>query len=206
MESKKAVLYYRVSTDEQNCENQQSDLKRYCQFRNWSIAAEYKDEGISSRITRPEMEKMMNEIRRGTYNVLLVWSYDRFARNVAHLMMTLDELKNLGVDFASYRQQLDTTSPMGHMMFTVFAGFAQLERDMVSERTKAALARLKAQGKRLGPPITSPKVIAAAIEMRKEGLSMRKIAEASNMSLGWVHRILKSYQNGYTPTQIPRDS
>jgi DNA invertase Pin-like site-specific DNA recombinase len=205
MESKKAVLYYRVSTDEQNCENQKSDLERYCQFRNWAIAAEYKDEGISTRVTRPELEKMMTEIRRGTYNVLLVWSYDRFARNVAHLMMTLDELKNLGVDFASYRQQLDTTSPMGHMMFTVFAGFAQLERDMISERTRSALARLKSQGVKLGPPAAGPEVVAAVFEMRKTGLSMRKIAAAVRMSVGWVHGVLKDYQIENTPAQVPRD-
>ncbi len=191
MTDKRAVLYYRVSKDEQNCENQKADLHRYCEFRKWAMVGEYQDEAVSGlKIKRPGLDAMMSELRHGRYDVLLVWSYDRLARNVAHLMMTLDELKNLGVDFASYKQQLDTTSPMGHMMFTVFAGFAQLERDMISERTKSALARLKAQGKTLGRPPVDTRLMNEVDRLRQENLSIRQISTKLRMSAAWVHGVL----------------
>lgn len=191
--SKRAVLYYRVSTGEQTCDNQVADLRRYCEFRKWTVAGEFQDDAVSGlKKSRPGLDAMMKEIRQGKYNVLLVWSYDRLARNVAHLMMTLDELKSLSVDFASYRQQLDTTSPMGHMMFTVFAGFAQLERDMISERTKASLARLRAEGKTLGRPRESDSATIEYVKyLRGDDLSIRAIALAVGKSVGWVHGILK---------------
>ncbi len=193
MTDKRAVLYYRVSKDEQNCENQKADLYRYCEFRHWKVTGEYQDDAISGlKKSRPGLDAMMEKIRRGHYDILLVWSYDRLARNVSHLIMTLDELKSLEVDFASYKQQLDTTSPMGHMMFTVFAGFAQLERDMISERTKASLSRLKARGVRLGRPVEGDEQTIGMVKlMRKAKSSIREIAARVNMSPAWVHKVLK---------------
>lgn len=192
MTEKRAVLYYRVSKDEQNCENQKSDLKRYCEFRGWGVAGEYQDDAISGlKVKRPALDAMMSEIRRGKFNILLVWSYDRLARNAAHLVMTLEELKNLKVDFASYRQQMDTTTPMGNMMFMVCAGMAQMERDMISERTRASLARLKSEGVKLGRPEADPKKIGWAIALREQKLSIRKIGLALDMSPAWVHKVLK---------------
>jgi DNA invertase Pin-like site-specific DNA recombinase len=193
MNAKRAVLYYRVSKDEQNCDNQMADLHNYCEFRKWLVAKEYRDDAISgTKKSRPELDFMMREIRHGKYDVLLVWSYDRFARNALHLVTTLDELKNLGVDFASYKQQIDTTTSIGQMMFTLFAGIAQLERDMISERTKASLARLKASGVRLGRPVEGDagKLSMVSI-MRKDGYSIRRIAKDVEMSPAWVHKVLK---------------
>lgn len=198
MVDKRAVLYYRVSKDEQNCENQMADLRKYCKFRKWTAASEYQDDAVSGiKKARPALDKMMAEIRRGKFDVLLVWSYDRFARSAVHLVTTLDELKNLGVDFASYRQQLDTTTPMGDMMFTVFAGIAQLERDMISERTKASLARLKASGHILGRPKEhDAAVIERVIALRKEKNSIRYIGRQVGLSAAWVHAVLKENKYG----------
>lgn len=169
-----------------------ADLHKYCEFRNWKIAAEYRDDAVSgTKKSRPELDKMMAEIRRGRFNVLLVWSYDRFARNAAHLVNTLDLLHSLKVDFASYRQQIDTTTPLGNMMFMVFAGIAQMERDMVGERTRATLARMKAEGKRLGRPPAQDYLIKLVHTHRKANWSIRKIAEQIEMSPAWVHKILK---------------
>jgi DNA invertase Pin-like site-specific DNA recombinase len=193
MNEKRAVLYYRVSKDEQNCENQKADLHNYCEFRKWIVTGEYQDDAISGlKKNRPGLDQMMAEIRHGKFDVLLVWSYDRLARNLGHLVMTLEEMKNLNVHFASYKQQIDTTSPMGNMMFAVFAGFAQFERDMISERTKASLARLKASGVRLGRPVEGDAdKIKATQYYRAEGFSIRHIARSVDMSPAWVHKVLK---------------
>lgn len=191
MADKRAVLYYRVSTIDQNCENQMADLRRYCEFRKWQVVKEFQDDAISGlKINRPGLDSMMEEIRHGHFDVLLVWSYDRLARSSSHLVSTLDELKSIGVDFASYRQQIDTTSAMGNMMFTIFAGLAQLERDMISERTKASLARLKASGVRLGRPAADHEKIERTKQF-KGSFSIRKIATLVDMSPAWVHKILK---------------
>jgi DNA invertase Pin-like site-specific DNA recombinase len=191
---KKAVLYFRVSTADQTTENQVPDLRRYAEFREWEIAAEYRDEAMSgAKETRPQLEKMMSEIRAGKYNVLLVWSYDRFARSLIHLVTTLDQLRALGVDFVSFREQLDTTSPEGRMMFGFYAVMAEFERGRIAARTKATLARLKAQGKKLGrPPINNPEVISTAHRLRQEGHSLRFIATWTNRSKTWVANVLKT--------------
>ncbi len=192
MSDKRAVLYYRVSTFDQHCENQVPDLHRYCAFRNWKIEAEFKDEGISgTKQTRPQLEKMMMGIRRGLYDVLLVWSYDRFARSMIHLVTTLDQLRSLGVDFASFREQLDTTTPEGRMMFQFFALMAEFERNRTAVRTRATLARMKAEGKRLGRPIEYDSTMIERIwSDRKKGLSIRAIAREIEMSPAFVHKVL----------------
>lgn len=193
MTDRKAVIYTRVSTGEQNCENQLRDLKKYSDFRKWRIAGQFQDDAISGlKKKRPGLDEMMEQIRRGKYDILLVWSYDRFARSASHLVTTLDELKNLGVDFCSYQQQIDTTSSLGTMMFTLFAGIAQLERDLISERTKAALARLKDSGTVLGRPKTYDDDLVDRVKrLRANGLSMRQIANTINKSAAWVHGALK---------------
>lgn len=186
---KRAVLYFRVSTFDQNCENQVPDLYRYCEFRGWEKGGEFRDESTSGgKKTRPQLEAMMKEIRAGKYNVLLVWSYDRFARSLTHLVSTLDELRALGVDFASFREQLDTTTPEGRLMFGFYAVMAEFERNRMATRTRAALARLKAQGKRLGRPKMGGQYdLQRAVELRAKGYSLRAIASEIGLSRTWVY-------------------
>jgi len=185
---KKAVLYFRVSTADQNCENQVPDLRKYCEFRGWENVGEFRDEGVSgAKETRPQLEKMMQEIRAGKYDVLLVWSYDRFARSLSHLVSTLDQLKSLRVDFASFREQLDTTTPEGRMMFQFYGMMAEFERNRMSTRTKATLARLKAEGRRLGrPKVGGEADYQRALELRSKGYTLRAIAQEIGLSRTWV--------------------
>ena len=185
---KKAVLYFRVSTFDQNCENQVPDLYRYCEFRGWEKAGEFRDESVGGgKKSRPQLETMMKEIRAGKYDILLVWSYDRFARSLIHLVETLDQLRALGVDFVSFREQLDTTSPEGRMMFQLYGLLAEFEKNRMATRTRAALARLKAQGKRLGrPKVGGEYDLQRATELRAKGYSLRAIAQEIGLSRTWV--------------------
>jgi DNA invertase Pin-like site-specific DNA recombinase len=82
----------------------------------------------------------------------LVWRFDRFARSTKHLILALEEFRNLGIDFVSYQENIDTSSPLGSAIFTIISAVAQLERDIIAERVKAGLRRAVEAGKRLGRP------------------------------------------------------
>lgn len=174
----RAVLYYRVSTSKQDEKNQVPDLRRYAAFRKWSISREYIDHGISGgKDSRPDLDKMMSEIRAGRYDVLLVYSYDRFARSLPHLVMTMDELGKLGVHFASYQEQIDTTTPQGRLMFAIYAGLAEWMRHQIGQKTAATLRRLRdEEGVKLGRPTLPPDVVQRIYDLADKGLSLRLIA------------------------------
>ena len=112
---------------------------------------------------------------------MLVWRFDRFARSTKHLILALEEFKNLGIDFVSYQENIDTSSPLGSAIFTIISAVAQLERDIIAERVKAGLRRAKENGKKLGRPRASVDVEKVR-ELRSEGLSYRAIAKRFGVS------------------------
>ncbi len=180
----RAVLYYRVSTNKQDEKNQVPDLRRYAEFRKWIISKEYIDHGISGgKDSRHDLDLMMSEIRKGKYDVLLVYSYDRFARSLPHLVYTMDELGKLGVGFASYQEQIDTTTPQGRLMFAIYAGLAEWMRHQIGQKTSATLRRKRdEEGMKLGRPSVPDDVRAKIVALHKQGVSVRNIAK----QLTWV--------------------
>src|SRR6185437_7302750 len=137
-------IYCRVSTKEQTAENQLLDLRKYCDARGWQIAAEYVDSGISgAKDSRPQLKLVMEAVRKRKIDALLVWRFDRFARSLPHLVNTLEELRGLGVDFVSYQESIDTSTPQGRMMFGVMASLAEFERSLIRDRVMAGLRRAK---------------------------------------------------------------
>ncbi len=120
---------------------------------------------------------------------MLVWRFDRFARSTKHLILALEEFKNMGIDFVSYQENIDTSSPLGSAIFTIISAVAQLERDIIAERVKAGLRRARENGKKLGRP--SKKVDRYEIRrLRSEGRSLRQIAAELNVSKNTVARHL----------------
>src|ERR1035438_4730717 len=121
MEMKKRVgIYARVSTKEQTTENQLLDLRKYCEARGWQIVAECIDHGISgAKDDRPQLKAVMDLARKRKIDTLLVWRFDRFARSLAHLVNSMEELRRLGVDFGSFRRLMRTSSAQGRMVFGV---------------------------------------------------------------------------------------
>ncbi len=148
----KTALYARVSKDDMHPENQFADLKRKAD----GIGQPYDlyEEKESTRETRPIKEELMNKLRRGEYNTLIIWSVDRFARSTKELTITLDELKQLNIRFISVCNNLDfrpnIQDPMQDFQYNILAAFVQLERSFISLRTKAGQARARADGKRIG--------------------------------------------------------
>jgi len=187
--TKRVAIYARVSTSDQSTESQLLDLRRYVSDRGWQIFEEYVDEGISgTKDSRPALDALMNDARKRKFKVVLVWRFDRFARSTRHLINALEEFKNLRIDFVSFQESIDTSSPLGQAIFTIISAVAQLERDIISERVKSGLRRAKENGKQLGRPRGCTIDIQLAKELRAQGLTMEKIAAEMNSSAATVCR------------------
>lgn len=190
--NKRVALYGRVSTQEQTTDNQLLDLRKYAKERGWTIQDEYVDQGVSGATeSRPALDRLMDAARKRQIDVILVWRFDRFARSVKHLVLALDELRGLKVDFVSYQESVDTSSALGQAIFTIIAAMAALERDIIVERVKAGLNRARSQGKRLGRPkaeVNAKQIMA----LHKRGMSQREIAVHLGLSKTAVSRVLKA--------------
>jgi len=189
---KRIAIYARVSTTDQSTESQLLDLRRYTRERGWTIFKEYVDKGISgTKDSRPALNELMNDAKKRRFDVVLVWRFDRFARSTKHLILALEEFKNLGIDFVSYQENIDTSSPLGSAIFTIISAVAQLERDIIAERVKAGLRRAKENGKKLGRPKAN--VDTEKIHwLRSKGLSLRAIAKETGVSRTTVSDVLSS--------------
>jgi DNA invertase Pin-like site-specific DNA recombinase len=149
----RVALYARVSTanNGQDPAMQTRELQEYIARRGWQFAGEYVDVGISgTKEKRPELDRLMADAHRRRFDVVAVWKFDRFARSVSHLLRALETFRALGIEFVSLSEQIDTSTPMGKMVFTILGSVAELERSMIVERVKAGLRNARAKGKRLG--------------------------------------------------------
>ncbi len=186
----RVAVYARVSTSDQSTDSQLLDLRRYVRERGWNTFKEYVDQGISgTKDSRPALNELMNDAKKRRFDVVLVWRFDRFARSTKHLILALEEFRNLGIDFVSYQENIDTSSPLGSAIFTIISAVAQLERDIIAERVKAGLRRAKENGKKLGRPMLSVDV-EKVLQMRSEGLSLRQIARLVGISHTRVGQII----------------
>jgi DNA invertase Pin-like site-specific DNA recombinase len=187
--SKRVALYARVSTLEQSCDVQLEDLRRYASQR-FGHCHEFVDEGVSgTQRRRPQLDALMNDARKRLFDVVLVWKFDRFARSVKHLVDSLAEFRALGIDFVSYTEGVDTTTPTGQLLFHIVGAVAQFERDLIAERVRAGIAHARAMGKRIGRPraqIDGSQVRA----LRAQGRSLRQVAKALGVPVSRVRRAL----------------
>jgi len=187
------ALYCRVSTSDQSTDSQLLDLRRYVSERGWTTFNEYCDNGISgTKDSRPALNELMNDAKKRRFDVVLVWRFDRFARSTRHLINALEEFKNLKIDFVSYQENIDTSSPLGSAIFTIISAVAQLERDIIAERVKAGLRNAVEAGKQLGRPRGTSLDVEAIHRLKGEGLSIREIAKQVGTSKTTVSRLLKA--------------
>jgi DNA invertase Pin-like site-specific DNA recombinase len=148
----RAAIYARVSTFDQDPENQLQELRRYVEARGWT-AAEYVDHGVSGAKERgPALDRLLVDARRRRFDVLVCWRLDRLGRNLKHLITLLEDLQALGVAFVSLAEGIDATTPAGRLQMQILGAIAEFERGRIVERVRAGLARAKAQGQRLGRP------------------------------------------------------
>jgi len=175
MKSKRVALYVRVSTGEQTEDLQVNELTEYAAFRRWQIVEAYSDKMSGAKDRRPALDRLMADAKRGKFDVVAVWRFDRFARSTSHLLRALEEFAALGIDFVSLRESIDTSTPTGKMIFTVLAAVAELERCTIRERVIAGQKAAKRRGVRFGRP-TAEVDTDRALKLRKQGLSWRHIS------------------------------
>ena len=189
---KRVGIYARVSTLDQSTENQLLDLRRYVDARGWQGFKEYCDNGTSgTKTSRPALNEMMDDARKRRFDVVLVWRFDRFARSTKQLILALEEFRNLGIDFVSYQENIDTSSPVGQVIFTIMSAMAQFESNLIRERTRCGIRRARKKGRKLGRPRIEIDV-ATALELRKRGWSFRRIAKEMGVNATSLHRYLKA--------------
>jgi DNA invertase Pin-like site-specific DNA recombinase len=188
----RVAIYARVSTKDQSCDLQIRDLKAYCAARKFMIFREYIDVGESgAKNSRPELNNLMADARKRKFDSVVVWRFDRFARSTKHLLLALEEFRSLGVQFISYQENIDTTSPLGQALFTIVSAVAQLERDLIRERVNAGLRHARACGKQLGRP---RRIVDRddLVRLKAAGASLRQIAKKLGIGYGTVRLRLRS--------------
>ena len=148
----KAAIYARVSTLDQEPENQLQELRRYVEARGWT-ATEYVDRGVSgAKERRPALDQLVADARRRRFDVVVCWRLDRLGRNLKHLITLLEDLQALGVAFVSLAEGIDATTPAGKLQMHILGAISEFERGRIRERVMAGLQRARAQGTRLGRP------------------------------------------------------
>lgn len=187
--TKRVALYARVSTLDkgQDPETQLVQLRQYAQARNFEIVTEYIDYASGTSEDRTQYKLMMDAAKKRKIDVVLVWRYDRFARSTQALVNALKEFQSLGIDFISYQENIDTTTPTGELIFHVMASLAQFESSLISQRVKAGMARAKAQGKHIARPPIAKELQAKIVELQREGVSMNKISKILGIAYGTVY-------------------
>ena len=182
----RTAVYARVSTVDQEPENQLAELRRYVQARSWPVAVEYVDKGVSgTKDSRPALNRLVADARRRRFDVLVVWRLDRLGRSLKHLITLLDDLQVLGVAFVSLAEGIDATTPAGKLQMHILGAISEFERARIAERVKADLAQARRRGKRLGRPATH---ISAADLQRTADLSVRDAARAIGVSPTVLYR------------------
>lgn len=184
-----AAIYARVSTQDQRCDLQLTELRGYAARSGWDIA-EYVDQGVSgTKRSRPALDRLMQDGRLKKFGVVLVWKLDRFGRSLQQLVDNVQVLDNLDIRFVAVTQSIDTDqrSPMGKFLMHLFAAFAEFERDLIVERVKAGVAEARRQGKHCGRPA---RVFRRdrVVELREQGKSWREIAWELKLPVTTIRR------------------
>lgn len=192
---KRLAVYARVSTSDQSVDMQLQDLRRFAASRSLEIVHEFTDAGISGTTRkRPALDALMDAARKRQFDVVAVWRFDRFARSTRHLLDALNEFRHLGIDFISYSENLDTSSPIGEAVFTILGAVAQLERDIITERVRAGVAKARPTKKywgRVPVEVAHPKKADEIARLRKEGKSIHAIARVVGLSSRTVWRLCR---------------
>ena len=190
--TKRAALYVRVSTDAQTLENQIRELRQVAERRGWDVVEVYRDAGISGakgRDGRAGLDTMLKDASRRRFDVIMAWAIDRLGRSLTDLLHIIQHLEACGVDLYLDQQSIDTTTPMGRLVFQVTGAFAEFERTMIRQRIKAGLKRAVAQGVKLGRPKIDSATERKVRKRLAKGVGILKVAKSLGIGTGTVQRI-----------------
>ena len=186
---KRAALYMRVSTVDQHPETQLHDLRSLAAQRGFEIVAEYTDTISGAKAKRPGLNDLLYDARRGKFDIVLVWAFDRIARSVRHFLEVLDELTHLRIEFISFRENVDSGGPLGRALVVIIGAIAELERSLIVERVRAGMRRAKLEGRHIGRRKLDVDR-AAVVRDRQRGMTLSQVAKAHGISRALVCRIM----------------
>jgi len=192
----------RVSTLDQHPETQLLDLRTMAQQRGFEIVNEYTDRISGAKARRPGLDELLKDARRHRFDVVLVWAFDRVARSVRHFLEVLDDLNHLGIEFISFRENIDTGGPLGRAVVIIVGAIAELERNLIIERVRAGMRRAKLEGRHVGRvPLDLDR--ASIVCHREHGQSLSQIAKTFNVSRATVCRVLKQERDAVSKGSAP---
>jgi DNA invertase Pin-like site-specific DNA recombinase len=194
----KAAVYSRVSTLDQHPETQIHDLERMAEQRGYEIVERYTDRITGTRARRPGLDRMLTDARHGRFQVVLVWACDRLARSTRHFLEVLDELNHLNIEFVSFRENLDTSGPLGRAVVVIIGAIAELERSLIVERVRAGMRRARLEGQHIGRPRLNVDR-EALVRDRQRGLSLGQLAKMHRLSRTSVIRCLQQSPSPGSP-------
>src|SRR5210317_482035 len=191
---KKAVIYSRVSTNEQTVDNQLKVLREVAKKRGLEVVREISDEGISGATGR-DVRKGFDELIKGSikneWDIILVWDVSRLGRSLKHLLSFLEDIQSANCDMYIHQSGIDTSTPSGKMMFGMLSVFSEFERSMIRERVIAGQQRAKAQGKHIGRKTNvNDGIITAVYQLRQNNVPIKRIAKDLQIGVGTVYKIL----------------
>lgn len=192
---KKIAIYCRVSTNQQDTEPQVNEARAYAERCGYEIVEVYEDKisGMTSKDDRPELSRLLTDAFSRKFTTVIVYSIDRLGRSLKHCLEILETLKSHRCDFVSIKQQIDTSSPTGQLIFNIFACLANYERTMILERTALGRARAKERGVKFGRPSSYNESVAISVRMlREKGAGIREIQKALRLGAGTVYKALRS--------------
>lgn len=191
---RRAAIYTRVSTDRQTNENQLQRLREVARRAGWELVEVYEEvvSGAAARKQRVGYDRMLKDAARRRFQVLLAWDVSRLGRSLRELLECFETLRTTGADLYLDQQGVDTTTPAGRALFGMAGVFAEFERSMLIERTRAGLDRARAKGKRLGRPAAPSCVSDRVQELRKAGHGMDRIARELRIGKSVAQRICQA--------------
>ncbi len=193
--TKRIAIYARVSTDKQSTENQLLELRDLCNKLGYTIIQEYTDNGISgakSRDARPALDLLLKDATRRKFDMVMCWSIDRLGRSLQNLVEILNELQALKIDLYFQQQGMDTSTPSGRMIFSVFGAIGEFERNLIRERVIAGQQRAKANGVKLGRPTKMNDGMRSAVKiLREKGMGIKQISRELQIGVGTVYSVMQ---------------
>ena len=192
--NRKAVIYSRVSTNEQTVENQLKVLREVAEKRGLEVVREISDEGISGakgRDERPGFDELIKGSVKNEWDIILVWDVTRLGRSLKHLVSFLEDIQSAHCDMYIHQSGIDTSTASGKMMFGMLSVFSEFERSMIRERVIAGQQRAVANGVKLGRKTNvNDGIITAVYHMRQNNISIKRIAKDLQIGVGTVYKIL----------------
>lgn len=189
----RAAIYCRVSSKSQDDILQLHDLEGLCLRSGWAIISVYRDtiSGLTASHDRAAMRELLVSARQRKFDKVVVWSVDRLGRSMPQLISTLTELNSCGVHLVSFRQGIDTSTPMGSMLWQFLGIFAEFEHSIRKERQAAGIARAKDKGVKFGRPGIGMAKRQEILSLRSKGMGINAIARALNVGSGTAAKVIR---------------